>query len=151
MGKRWHVCTVSSDGKHNWEICKEISAWGLATNGRKISFDAASEGDNLLIYQATAGFIAYCVTSSGLVKPTDRTQTPWAGGLFRYGAILPFKLKIDMRTPLTVKFSNLRIADTQISVASLRRGFSQINVEDGTKILEMMKMQQKRKETKDIL
>ncbi len=130
----WFVCTISNQAAHNWGIAKEHSLWGIPSSGRKIDLNVAAKGDYLIFYMARKGFIAIAQLSNGLKVPRSKEEAPWAGGIYRYGAVMPFKLLLELDQPFVKPFKNNMMVDTHISVTGLRKGFTRINPEDGTKI-----------------
>lgn len=132
------ICTISSSGLHNWEICKAIESWGIATNGMRVNLPDLNKDDLLFIYRASKGIIATARVKSKIVIPRSREQTPWAGGLYRYGALVPFRIEREYEQAIPVKFENMRIVGTRISVTSLRRGFSRVEPADSKILLDFI-------------
>jgi hypothetical protein len=133
------ICTISASGLHNWDICKEIGAWGIATNGMKVTLPDVKPGDRLFIYRASKGLIATATVTDKIRIPIDRSEAPWAGGLFRYGALVPFSKVIEFEFPVKVVFEKMRILNTAISVTALRRGFSSITESDANELISHLK------------
>ena len=133
------ICTISATGLHNWDICKQISAWGVATNGMKVTLPEVKSGDRLFIYRASKGIIATATVSDKIRIPLERAETPWAGGLFRYGALVPFNQVIEYDSPVKVTFVKMRITNTSISATALRRGFSSISDSDAQELISLLK------------
>ncbi len=132
------ICTVASSGLHNWEICKSIESWGIATNGMKVNLPDVNKEDILFIYRASKGLIATARVKDKITIPRSREETPWAGGMYRYGALVPFRIEREYEEAIPVKFENMRIAGTKISVTSLRRGFSRVEPADSKILLELI-------------
>ena len=91
----------------------------------------AVKGDHLLFYQASKGFFASAKISGPMKRPTSKEEAPWAGGIYRYGIVIPFKLQIELDEPLRIPFLSMKVEGTSISVTSLRRGFAPISNSDG--------------------
>ncbi len=132
----WFICTISKATSHNWQICKDHKIWGIPTNGRKYNRAQAGKGDYLIFYLASVGFIGIGQVTGPMTIPTSKEQAPWAGGIYRYGVILPFKLLKEVKEPINVKFQANKVIGTSVSTTLLRRGFSQISTLDGIKIEE---------------
>lgn len=91
----------------------------------------AVKGDHLLFYMASKGFFAAASITGPMKKPSTKDEAPWAGGIYRYGVIIPFKLQLELIAPLRKPFSSMKIAGTSISATTLRRGFAPISNADG--------------------
>jgi len=144
IASSWFICTISKEGFKNWEICKEISAWGIAASGdRKPKLDRVKKGDHLVFYAAGKGFIATAIVTGAMKRPTTKDEAPWAGGIYRYGAIVPFKILIELTDPLKIPFTNMMFEDTQIHTSRLQKGFSMISGVDGNSLYERMKKHSK--------
>jgi hypothetical protein len=137
--KNWYICTVARTGIHNWEICKEAKMWGIPSNGRNISVAPPSVGDTLIVYHAGSGLIAACETTGEWRTPRSKEEAPWAGGIFRYGKIIPFKLTAQLESPAKISFESNKMSGTSISLVVLRRGFGIISEKDGKTLLALMK------------
>ena len=134
--ENWFICTLGKSTSHNWDICKEHKIWGIPTNGRNYNLSKAKKGDNLLFYLASVGFLGLGKVTGPMRIPSSREEAPWAGGIYRYGVIVPFKLVTETDSPLKVNFVTNKIADTGVSTTLLRRGFAQVSTIDGLKIQE---------------
>jgi hypothetical protein len=132
----WFICTISKESFKNWEICKEISAWGITASGhRKPKLDRVKKGDHLIIYAATKGFIATAIVTGPMSRPTSKEEAPWAGGVYRYGAIVPFKILVELDEPMKVPFHKMIIEGTEIHTGRLQKGFAMITGKDGNYLL----------------
>lgn len=138
MKNSFHICTISREGKHNWEICKANGIWGIPSNGRKIGFQSPSTGDVLIFYQAGSGLIGFGRVSGSWITPNSKQEAPWAGGIFRYGKVVPFILERELETPIKVLFSSNKISGTGINLTMLRRGYAQISETDGEVLLKLI-------------
>lgn len=123
----WFLCTISHDSPRNWDICKEIGAWGVSTQREDYRLDRTKVGDHLLIWVARRGYIAYATASQPMRRPVDKKDAPWPGGLHRFGAIVPFSIDVELNPPLYIKFENQRQKITDVSLFQFRRGFVAIN------------------------
>ena len=126
----WFVCTISRQAPHNWDIAKKFGVWGIPTSGRKVSLDQAVKGDMLLFYFASKGFFAAAELTGAMKQPASKEEAPWAGGIYRYGAIMPFKIKIELDSPIVKPFVDNKIVGTSISTTALRKGFVRISRSD---------------------
>jgi hypothetical protein len=132
----WFICTLGKSTSHNWDICKEHKIWGIPTNGRKYNLLQAKKGDLLLFYLASVGFLGFGQVTGAMRIPSSKEEAPWAGGIYRYGVILPFKLLKEVETPPKVNFVDNKLDGTGVSTTLLRRGFAQVSTLDGLKIQE---------------
>lgn len=123
----WFLCTVAHDSPRNWDLCKEISAWGVATQPGKFRQERVQVGDKLLIWLAKRGYVS-CATVCGDVRiPASKAEVPWPGGLHRYGAVIPFRIDLELDPPLMLRFHSQKQELTGINVYQLRRGFVAVN------------------------
>lgn len=135
---RWFICTLSKEGFHNWELCKEVGLWGVPTNGRNVAKPDLHKGDGLIVYAASRGFKAICKINGDARRPIDKQEAPWAGGVFRYGLVIPFAVVEEFEEPIAAQFPNQRLNGTSITTTQLRRGFSSITAEDGKAVLKLV-------------
>ena len=98
----------------------------------------ARKGDYLLFYMASKGFFALAEVTGPMKVPTTKEEAPWAGGIFRYGAVIPMKLIFELPTPMKKPFVDNKIEGTAIAANVLRRGFAQIPNHDGVGVVESM-------------
>ena len=134
--ENWFICTVGNSSFHNWQICKENNLWGLPTGSKKIDLQKINKGDKFLVYWAGHGFIAKGTFNSQLKRPTSKLEAPWAGGMFRFGAIAEIRINAEISNPIKADFENQRIKGTNITATALRNGLSRIATEDATFLLE---------------
>ena len=135
----WFICTISAGGLHNWNLCKEVSLWGIPSNGRNLNMNQIEPGDGLLFYWATQGLIAHGIATSPMKRPLSKDEAPWAGGVFRFGIVIPFELKAEAKNALPIKFEAGVAVGTNVKVTSLRRGFAKIEPSDGQFLLANLK------------
>ena len=81
----WFICTAARDSFKNWDICKEISAWGIISGGRTLNLNSVKKGDYLVVFAASRGFISVAEVTGPMKCPETREEVPWAGGMYRYG------------------------------------------------------------------
>ena len=148
LASSWFVCTIGKESAHNWDICKSISSWGIPSSGRKLSMNQAVKGDQLLFYLASKGFFASAKVIGPMKKPSSKEEAPWAGGIYRYGIVIPFKLQLELDEPLRIPFISMKVEGTSISVTSLRRGFAPISNSDGEFVLRALEAAKKAKISK---
>jgi hypothetical protein len=144
----WFVCTVSKETPHNWDLAKAGAVWGIPTNGRKINMSQTQKGDYLLFYMASKGFFALAETTAPMKTPASKEEAPWAGGIYRYGAVIPMKILLELDVPMKKTFVDNKIEGTSIAANVLRRGFAQISNLDGVTSAEALileKANQKKK------
>lgn len=136
--KSWYVCTVAKEGLHNWEICKKHNIWGVSSNGRNIGIAPPGKGDFLLIYHAAHGLKALCEVTAPWKTPSSKEEAPWAGGIYRFGKIVPFQLIIEKDIATKLRFESNKIYGTNINLNILRRGFGLISEKDGLFLKEII-------------
>jgi hypothetical protein len=138
----WFLCTVARSSARNWDLCKEAGLWGISTHGKKINFDRARGGDRLLIWIAGQGYVAHATVTGPMRVPNDPTETPWPEGRYRYGAVVPMDVNLELKEPLLLKFPNQRQELTDISLFQFRRGFVAIRDEAASAAVKAMKKKQ---------
>ena len=143
----WFICTVSRESFKNWDICKEISAWGILSGGRTVNLDSVKKGDYLVVFAAKRGFISVAKVTGPMKRPTVREEVPWAGGLYRYGALVPFKIIVELDDPLKVPITKMVFDGTTIHTSRLQKGFSMISPNDGKFLYDAMQATKKLKST----
>ena len=89
--------------------------------------DQVKKGDYLIFYLASKGFIGMASITDPMKKPLNRDETPWAGGMYRYGVVIPFSLEIELEEPLKKPFVEMKVDGTKITATALRRGFAPIS------------------------
>jgi hypothetical protein len=135
----WFICTISRESFSNWEICKRISAWGVADATGRVKLDKAKAGDRLVFYASGKGFLGVAEVIGPMRRPTTPDQAPWPGSHYRYGAVIPFALDLELDPPMKVIFPKMIIEGTSIHTSRLQKGFSMITGEDGNYLLRKMK------------
>lgn len=110
----------------------------MPTNGRNVGKPDLHNGDGLVVYAASRGLKAICKITGDSRRPIDKQEAPWAGGVFRYGLVIPFEVVEEFEEPVATQFSNQRLIGTSITTTQLRKGFSAINAEDGLFILSLL-------------
>ena len=143
LRSNWFICTISAGGLHNWELCKQVSLWGIPSNGRNLNMNQVEPGDGLLFYWATKGLIGHAIATSEMKRPQSKDEAPWAGGMFRFGIVIPFDLKMEAKEAMPLKFIAGTAVGTNLKVASLRRGFARIESIDGEFLLSELNNTQK--------
>jgi len=119
----WFLCTISYDSPRNWGICKDVGAWGVSTQLENFRLDRVVIGDRLLVWLAKRGFVACGTVTAAMRRPINKADAPWPGGIHRFGAIVPFKLDLELAQPLRLPFENQKQKVTGIHAFQLRRGF----------------------------
>lgn len=132
----WLICTVAKEAMHNWEICKENGLWGIPSGSRNINMEKLKKGDTFLVYRSSHGFIAKGKFLSNLRKPKSKEEAPWAGGLFRYGAVADIEVEKEIIPLFKPNFVNQRMIDTSVSATMLRNGLCKISEADARTILK---------------
>ena len=100
-------------------------------------------GDGLLFYWASKGLIGQARATSAMKRPLTKEEAPWAGGVFRYGIVIPFSLELELQNPMPFNFKDGIVVGTKLNAACLRRGFSRIDSDDGKFFFSALKLKQK--------
>ena len=135
---RWFICTLSKEGFHNWELCKEVGLWGVPTNGKKIAKPDLTQGDGLFVYAASRGIKAICEIIGEARMPRGKDEAPWAGGIFRYGLVFPIKVIKEFEEAISGSFFDQKLEGTSISTSQLRRGFAPVTAKDGQNLFKLL-------------
>jgi hypothetical protein len=135
--KSWFICTIAREGLHNWTICKNYEIWGIPSNGRNITMASPKPGDILIVYHAGNGLRSICEVTGTWKSPSSKDEAPWAGGIFRYGKVFPFRVLKEVEVPIKVTFESNKIIGTDINLTILRRGFGMVSKKDGKRLFEM--------------
>ena len=122
---------MSQENFNNWEICKEISAWGMALGISKLILKRIKVGNYLIFCAAKKGFLAKVTVDKPMERQTFKDEATWAGGLYRYGANVPFKIDVDHSKLIFTSFVKMIIEGTQINTSRLEKGFSINSAMDG--------------------
>jgi len=122
----WFLCTISSTSKINWQKCKDVGMWGIATSTGYASNDSARNGDSLLFWISGVGYVGYADVVEDTRRPTNSSETPWLGGSSKYGLVIPMKIVSEMIPPLKLKFEGGKQIGTGILQAYFQRGFMPI-------------------------
>lgn len=139
----WFICTVARQSFKNWEICKDISAWGILSGGRIVNLDLVKKGDFLVIFAASRGFISVAQVTDPIKRPANREEVPWAGGMYRYGALVPFEIIIELNNPFKVSITKMIFDGISIHTSRLQKGFSMISPNDGRFLYGAMQKEKK--------
>ena len=130
----WHVAGIAKQSAHNWDLCKNVGLFGISTDGRKHRLDKVKKGDKVAIWQAGKGWIALVQALTDTRQPVDKSETPWGGGMGRFGLVFPFKILLEPKEPVELKFLDYKQEKTGMSVFVLRKGFCSVPSDVGEKI-----------------
>lgn len=115
----WFVCTISPTEPRNWALCKEYGLWGY-TRGMPRSVP----GDHLLYWVGRQGYIGYGLVTDYPRPPRSRADAPWAGGKYRFTAVVPMVVLAEVQVPIHLPFINNVQAETGLNTAHFQRGMS---------------------------
>lgn len=135
---QWHVAGIAKQSVHNWQLCKDVGVFGISTDGRKHRLDRVSKSDKIAIWQAGQGWIAIVEATENSRPPIDKSETPWGGGIARFGLVVPFKILIESKSPIELRFIDYKQEKTGMSVFVLRKGFCSVPSDIGEKIEKVM-------------
>ena len=135
----WYVAAISKQSPNNWNLCKQVGLFGISTQGRKIGISEIKKNDQVLVWLGGRGFVATASIVSSPRQPKNRDETPWGGGIYRFGIVIPIVVTFEVKEPVWLGFENGRQILTGLSQFSLRKSFSVIPDEVALKALEIMK------------
>jgi hypothetical protein len=119
----WFVCTIGIKSPGNWDLCKQVGAYGVSGgHGRP----HAKAEDHLLIWLAGRGYVAEAVVTGPPTVPRTKEEAPWPGGLHRFGFVVPMRVVVEVREPISFPFVGHVQPDTGVSTAQLQRGMAAI-------------------------
>lgn len=135
------LCTISKQERKNWEICRDVGLWGVPHGNKwKVNLTKAKTDDRLLFWIAAEGFVGWGTVTGPMRVPTSRDEVPWAGGLYRYAALVPMRVELELKKPLKLRFDeSQKQLGTGISVFMLRRGFIHVRDEQADAAIAAMK------------
>ena len=131
----WFVCTIARKSTRNWQLCKEVSAYGIP--GKRKPAQAAA-GDCLLFWVGGRGFVGEGEVSGSPRVPANKIEAPWPGGTYQYGFIIPFELRIEVSKAVYLPFSGQIQDRTGISKTQLQRSFSIIGAGAGELVRDLL-------------
>ena len=132
----WHVAVIAKESARNWQLCKDVGLWGISTSGRPKPPGRVHKSDKLVVWQSGAGWIAYAEVNGDSRAPVGKQETPWGGGLYRFGLVVPIKVIFEPKSPKFLPFKDRIQTATGLPLFALRRGFCIISDEIGQKILK---------------
>ena len=119
----WFVCAIGQSTPGNWDLCKEVSAYGVSFgNGRP----SAKEGDHIVFWLGGRGYVAEAVVTGAPIKPRTEEEVPWPGGLVRYAYLVPIRVVAEVREPINFPFVARVQPETGVKTAHLQRGMALI-------------------------
>lgn len=123
----WYVAAISKQSTHNWDLCKDVGLFGISTQGRRVNITNVEKGDKILVWIGGKGFVARATINSVPRPPRDKGETPWGGGLHRFGIVIPISVDIEVESPIWLGFKDGKQIDTGMSQFALRKSFSLID------------------------
>jgi len=135
----WFVAAISKQSPRNWDLCKQVGLFGVSTQGRKIGISGISKGYRLVVWMGGRGFVAITTIDEKPRPPADKSETPWGGGIYRFGIVIPFSIDIEVEKPLWLGFQNGKQEKTGMPQYSLRKSFSLIPDSVGSKIEALLR------------
>lgn len=136
----WYIGAIAKASARNWDLCKEISLFGISTGGRQVGASSIEPGDKLLIWLGGTGYIAITEIVGKARQPIGREEAPWGGGLHRFGLVLPIKVEFEPNAPVWLGFESGKQVNTGMPQFSLRKGFSRINDDVGKVASEIIRL-----------
>jgi hypothetical protein len=126
----WFVCTIGRSTPGNWDLCKQASAYGVP-GGRRPPAEAE---DHLLIWLAGRGYVAEAVVTGPPTVPRTNEEAPWPGGLYRFTHVVPMRVVIEVRKPISFPFVGPIQPDTGVSKSQLQRCMALISDSGAIKV-----------------
>jgi len=138
----WYVAAISKQSTHNWNLCKDVGLFGISTQGRRVNISNIEKGDKILVWIGGKGFVARATINSVPRPPIDKSETPWGGGLYRFGLVIPISVDLEVERPIWLGFQNGKQAETGMSQFALRKSFSLIEDSVAQKIDSLLRNNQ---------
>lgn len=129
----WFVCTISPAEPRNWELCKEYGLWGYTRGMPK-----CAPGDHLLFWVGQRGYIGYGLVTDYPRTPKSRAEAPWAGGTYRFTAVVPMKVQVEVKEPIFFGFTNNVQTQTGLNTGHFQRGMSAMPDDAATDLAEQL-------------
>ena len=134
----WFVCAIGKYSPGNWDLCKQVGAYGVSGgHGRP----RAEAGDQLLIWLAGRGYVAEAVVTGPPIVPRTKEEAPWPGGLHRFAFVVPMRVVAEVREPISFRFVGGIQPDTDVSTAQLQRGMALISDSGAMKVSAAIRAQ----------
>jgi hypothetical protein len=137
----WYLCSTSRSKPRNWELCKEVGLWAIGTSSRTRLDPRIEVGDHLLFWVGGRGYSAFGVVSELPRPPRDNLEAPWAGGVYAFRTVIPFKLQLEVKTPLWLRFERARQVETDFPSVLFQTGCSLLKDRDASKIVQRLLVQ----------
>ncbi len=119
----WFVCTIGQSTPGNWDLCKQVGAYGVSVGSGRPSI---KEDDRIVVWLGGRGYVAEAVVTGHLIVPRTEEDVPWPGGLNRYAYLVPIHVVAEVRNPIYFPFVGRVQPETGVKTAHLQRGLSLI-------------------------
>jgi hypothetical protein len=120
----WFLCTIGSKTPDNWMLCKQVGLYGI--NRPRNDRPHAEVGDQLLVWQGGAGYIAQAAVTGPVRSPSNKNEAPWPGGPDRFAHVVPIEVLFEVTSPLMLPFVGNEQSGTGFTKGIFQRGFSPI-------------------------
>jgi hypothetical protein len=134
------VCTIAKESAGNWPICRSTGLWGIPRGAKRHRL-LPDQGDRLLIWLASVGFIAECFAIGAARIPKGDDEVPWPGGVTRYRQLIPIVIEYETAQPVRLTFERGLNQVTGLHIHMLRSGLEDIPDDMATKIVEILRWQ----------
>jgi hypothetical protein len=131
------ICTIAHKSAGNWPICRSTGLWGVPRSAQRHRL-LPDQGDRLLVWLASVGFIAECLVIGPTRIPESDDEVPWPGGIRRYRQLIPIAVKYETTQPVRLTFERGRNQATGLHVYMLRSGLEDISDDMAKGILEIL-------------
>lgn len=84
------------------------------------------------------GYVGYGVVTGPARVPKTRDDAPWAGGKYRFTAVVPMKVLVEVQTPIFLPFSHNVQSVTGLNTAYFQRGMSVMSDRAATSVTEQL-------------
>lgn len=115
------VCAISRNSPKNWTLCKESGTYGISGHSRPSN---VKKDDALFVWLGGRGYAAELIVTGDPRPPESRDETPWPGGLYQYGFIIPFSIVLEVARPVNFPFEGQRQSKTGVTKAGLQRSIA---------------------------
>ena len=119
----WFVFTIGQSNPGNWELCKEVGAYGVSFGSGR---PRAKKEDRILIWLGGRGYVAEAVVTGPPTEARTEEEVPWPGGLNRYAYLVPIRVVVEVREPVNFPFVGRVQPETGVKTAHLQRGMATI-------------------------
>lgn len=138
----WFLCSTSRSRPENWARCKDVKLWAVTTGSRSRADRRVEIGDHLLFWIGGRGYSAYGVVTEPPRPPRDKSEAPWAGGIYAYRTVIPFEVQLEVARPLFLPFVKARQVETDFPSVLFQNGLSPLSDIDASRVVQHLLLQE---------